>query len=65
MNSDIQIDRSGLRIKTNDVYANELSKIREENKKLKDFIIGIKNNGGYNEKELNKIVNEIVKENLK
>lgn len=65
MNSNIQIARSGLYIQSNENQMNRQIKIIEENKKLKDFIIGIKNNGGYDEKELNKIVNEIVKENLK
>ncbi|QQO92747.1 hypothetical protein CPT_Madawaska_092 [Staphylococcus phage Madawaska] len=65
MNSDIRIDRSGLYIQSNEKQMKGQIKIIEENKKLKDFIIGIKNNGGYDEKELNKIVNEIVKENLK
>ncbi|BDE75573.1 hypothetical protein [Staphylococcus phage S6] len=65
MNSDIRIDRSGLYIQSNEKQMKGQIKIIEENKKLKDFIIDIKNNGGYDEKELNKIVNEIVKENLK
>ncbi|WRM43538.1 hypothetical protein [Staphylococcus phage LY01] len=62
MSSIINVNSKGISMSIDNFYTN---KIKEENKELKKFIINIKKNSGYDEKELNKIVNEIVKENLK
>lgn len=63
MSSNIKIDKYGISMsvgnKKNDF------KIQEQNLKMREFILGIKRTGSYNQEDLDKLVKEIVKDNFK
>lgn len=63
MSSNIKIDKYGISMSV----GNEKNdfKIQEQNLKMREFILGIKRTGSYNQEDLDKLVKEIVKDNFK
>lgn len=63
MSSNIKIDKYGISMSV----GNEKNdfKIQEQNLKIREFILGIKRTGSYNQEDLDKLVKEIVKDNFK
>ncbi|QPI17079.1 hypothetical protein [Staphylococcus phage vB_StaM_SA1] len=59
MPSRVEINSSGMIISTVGV------KMDDQNKKMREFILDIKRTGNYNQKDLDELVKEIVKDNFK